>query len=168
MTAVLHRLCLDRQSSLSGQRNQIALLFGEGLVDDPSGGGVDARIGDLEVPFVELCVEVVEAAEDPVEEKVLADATERALHLALGLRPVGSAGLGCRSVVVEQGDQRRVVDHRPVGVLSQDSGLHPVVEHFFRRPSACVECGHVASQHRLELLVGAEPSPQPSAASNDE
>ena len=44
--------------------------------------------------------------------------------------------LARRSVVVEQGDQRRVVDRRPVGVLSQDGGLHPIVKHFLRRPSA--------------------------------
>ena len=43
-----------------------------------------------------------------------------------------------------------------------------VVEHFFRRPSAGVECGRVASRDGLELPVGAEPPPQPSAASEDE
>ena len=84
----------DRVVGMRGQRNQIALLFGEGLVDDPSGGGVDAGIGDLAAPIVELRVEIVEAAEGPVEEEVLADATERPLDLALGLRPVGFAGLG--------------------------------------------------------------------------
>ena len=158
----------DRVVGMRGQRNQIALLFGECVVDDPAGGGVDARIGDLAAPIVELRVEVVEAAEGPVEEEVLADVAERSLDLALGLRPVGSAGLGRRSVVVEQGDQGRVVDRRSVGVLSQDGGLHPVVEHLFRRPSAGVEGRHMASRHRLELLVGAEPPPQPSAASEDE
>ena len=71
---------------MRGQRDQGALLFGEGLVDDPSGGGVDARIGDLDAPIVELRVGIVEAAEGPVEEEVLADATERPLDLALGLR----------------------------------------------------------------------------------
>ena len=119
---------------MRGQRDQGALLFGEGLVDDPAGGGVDARIGDLAAPIVELRVEVVEAAEGPVEEEVLADAAERPLDLALGLRPAGFAGFRRRSVVVEQGDQGRVADRRSVGVLSQDGGLHPVAGASFVAP----------------------------------
>ena len=102
--------------------------------------------------------------------RTLRGATERERVAAiLSQEQFGSRqAFGRRSVVVEQGDQRRVVDRRPVGILSQDGGLHPVVEHFFRRPSARVECGQVASQDGLELLVGAEPAPQPSAASEDE
>ena len=119
---------------MRGQRDQGALLFGEGLVDDPAGGGVDARIGDLAAPIVELRIGTAEAAEGPVEEEVLADAVERALDLALGLRPAGFAGFRRRSVVVEQGDQGRVVDHGPVGVLSRDGGLHPVAGASFVAP----------------------------------
>ena len=36
--------------------------------------------------------------------------------------------------MVEQGDQRRVVDHGPVGALSQDGGLHPVAGASFAAP----------------------------------
>ena len=158
----------DRVVGMRGKRDQSGSLFGQRFVDDPAGGGVDARIGDLATPFVELRVEIVKAAEGPVEEEVLPDATERALDLALGFRPIGFAGPRRRSVMVEQGDQRRVVDHGPVGVLAEDGGLHPIVEHFARRPSAGVERRHMASRHRFERLVGAEPSPQPSAASEDE
>ena len=130
---------------MRGQRDQRALLFGEGLVDDPAGGGVDARIGDLDAPIVELRVGIVEAAEGPVEEEVLADVAERPLDLALGLRPVGFAGLGRRSVVVEQGDQRRVVDRRSVGALSQDGGLHPVAGASFVAPPQAWHPGTVSS-----------------------
>ena len=55
-------------------------------VNDPAGDGVDARIGDLAAPFVELGVEIVETAEGSVEEEVLADTTERALDLRLQRR----------------------------------------------------------------------------------
>ena len=84
----------DRVVGMRGKRDQSGSLFGQRFVDDPAGGGVDARIGDLAAPIVELRVEVVEAAEGPVEEEVLADATERSLDLALGLRPAALQAFG--------------------------------------------------------------------------
>lgn len=49
-------------------------------------------------------VEFVEVLEVPVQEEVLADVAERALHLALGCRPAGFADPRLRFVVVKQGD----------------------------------------------------------------
>ena len=49
--------------------------------------------------FARLGVEIVEVPEAPVQEEVLADVAERALHLAIGLRPVGFAGPHRRGTV---------------------------------------------------------------------
>ena len=86
----------DRVAGVRGQRDQRGLLLRESLVDDPAGGGMDAPVGDLAAPLVELGVQVVQAPEGPAQEEVLADVAERALDLALGLRPVGSAGPRCQ------------------------------------------------------------------------
>ena len=75
------------------------LLLGEVLGDDPAGGAVQAAVGDLVEPLAELGVQVVEVAEAAGEEEVLAHVAERPLHLALGLGPVGPAGLGQEAVV---------------------------------------------------------------------
>ena len=75
-----------------------------------SSGEAVSRVVEFAAPLVELGVEIVQVRETPGEEEVLADATERALDFALGFRPVGFAGPRRRSVVVEQGDQRGVVD----------------------------------------------------------
>ena len=55
-------------------------------------------------------VQVVEIAEGAGQEEVLADVAERPLDLALGLGPVGLAGLGMEAVVAGQIDQGAVVD----------------------------------------------------------
>ncbi len=80
------------------------------LADHPVRGGVDAGIGDLVEPLAELAVEVVAVAEAAAEEEVLPDVAERPLHLALGLGPVGLAGLGQVAVVPGELDQGAVVD----------------------------------------------------------
>jgi hypothetical protein len=45
------------------QRLKLRLLLGEGLGDDPPGGGVDAWVGDRVEPMAELSVQVVEVLE---------------------------------------------------------------------------------------------------------
>jgi hypothetical protein len=112
----------------SGVRDQRGPLLGEVRVDDAAGGGVDAGVGDLEAPPLELVIEVIEVAEAPGQEEVLPDVAVGPLHLALGLGAIGSAGPGDRAVVVQQGDERAVVGDDPLGVLTHDRGLHPVVE----------------------------------------
>lgn len=107
---------LDRQHHVVGarrQRDQVRPLVGERLVHRPAGGRVDARVGDLRPPRPEAGVEVVEVAERAVEEEVLADVAERPLDLALGLGAVGPARPRRRAVVLQQHQQRRVVDHPP-------------------------------------------------------
>ena len=96
------------------QRLETRLLLGEGLVDDALRGGVHARIGDRVEPVPELGVEVVEIAEDAAEEEVLADVAERPLDLALGLGPVGPAGLRLEAVVPREVEQGAVVDDEAV------------------------------------------------------
>lgn len=58
-------------------RRERRQLIGEVLGDDAAGGGVDAGIGNVRAPGLELRVEVVEIAEGPGEEEVLADITVR-------------------------------------------------------------------------------------------
>ena len=92
------------------QGAQVRLLLGEGLVDDALRGGVHPRIGDRIEPMPQLGVEIVEIAERAGEEEVLADIPERPLDLALGLGPVGAAGLRLEAVMPGEVDQRAVVD----------------------------------------------------------
>jgi hypothetical protein len=51
------------------------LLLGEVLLDDAAGGGMDPDVGDLGPPPFELPVQVVEVAEGPAEEELLAGAS---------------------------------------------------------------------------------------------
>ena len=81
----------------SGRRD--GQLLGEVLDDDPPRGAVQAAVGDLVEPLAELGVQVIEVAEAAGEEKALAHVAEGPLHLALGLGPVGPAGLGQEAVV---------------------------------------------------------------------
>ena len=48
-------------------------------------------------------------------------------------------------------------------LFPEHRGLHPVVEHLFGDAAYGLEGHDVAAQHRLQLLVGAEPTPQPAA-----
>jgi hypothetical protein len=71
---------------------------------------VDPRIGDRVEPLAQLGVQVVEVAERTGEEEVLADVAVRPLDLALGLGPIGPAGLRVIAVVASEVDERPVVD----------------------------------------------------------
>ena len=92
-----------------GMGDQRRFLFGEVRVHNPVGGGVDAWIGDLDAPLVELVVEIVHVPEGPGQEEVLPDVSVGPLDLALGLGPVGPAGARKGAVVVQQRDERAVV-----------------------------------------------------------
>ena len=136
-------------------------------LDDPAGGGVDPRIGDLRAPVVELGVEIVEVAEAARQEEVLADVAIGPLDLALGLGPVRPAGARHGAVVVEQRDQRGVVLHHAVGVLADHRRLHAVVEQLGRRAVHGGEGVDVTAQDGLQILGGAEPAPDPAAVAED-
>ena len=86
-------------------RDQRRLFLGEVLLDHTPGGGVDPGVGDGRAPGLELGVEVVEVAEGPGQEEVLADVAVGPLHLALGLRPVRPARPWHRTVVIEEANQ---------------------------------------------------------------
>ena len=73
--------------------------------------------------MAQLAVEVVEIAEAAAEEEVLADVAERPLDLALGLRPVGPAGLGLEAEVPRQVEQGAVVDDQAIGILADDTAV---------------------------------------------
>ena len=89
---------------------------------------------------------------------------ENPLHLALGLGPIRAAGAREGAVVTEQSQQRAVVDHLAgVVILIDHRGLHPVVEQVTRHPAQRLEGQDVHAQHGVELLVVAEPAPQPAA-----
>ena len=120
-----------------GQRqwHQRRLFLGEGLVDDPTGGGVHPRIGDRIEPMPKLGIEIVEIAERAAEEEVLADVAERPLDLALRLRPDRAGMRAAGSHNAEQIEKRGIVDDETVGILADDRGLHAVVEHLAGAPS---------------------------------
>ena len=126
---------------------------------------MNAHVGHGGEPVGELGVQVVEVAERPAEEEVLADVAERPLHLALGLRPVGPAGFRVKAVMAGEVEQRAVVDDAAFRRLADDGGLHPVVEDLRRHAAEVGERRDVAAQDRLQVLMQDEARPQPAARS---
>ena len=103
---------LQRQHGVEGtgrERLEVAAFLGEMLDDNALGGGMQASIGDLVQPLDELGVQVVEIAEGAGEEEVLPHIAEGPLHLALGLGPVGLAGLGHETVMRRQIEEFGIV-----------------------------------------------------------
>ena len=142
-------------------------LLGEVLLDDLPGGGVDPGVGDGRAPGLELGVEVVEVAEAPRQEEVLADVAVGPLHLALGLGPVGPAGARHGAVVVEQADQRRIVGDHTLRTLADDGSLHAVVEQLGGGTAHRGKGVDVAAQDGLQVLGGAEAAPEPASVAED-
>jgi hypothetical protein len=126
---------------------------------------MNAHVGHGSQPVGELGVQVVEVAERPAKEEVLADVAERPLHLALGLRPVGPAGFRVKAVMAGEVEQRAVVDDAAFRCFTDDGGLHPVVEDFLRHAVEVGERCDVAAQDRLQVLMQDEARPQPPARS---
>ncbi len=62
-------------------------------------------------------------------------------------------------------DEGAIVDDEPVGVLTDDRGLHAVVEDRVRHAADRLEGGDVAAQDALQILWADEPRPdQPEIA----
>ena len=76
------------------QLDQPRHLLGEGLVHDAGGGGVDPWVGLRDAPMIELTVEIVEIAETPGQEEILADVAEGPLDPPLRLGAARAAGPG--------------------------------------------------------------------------
>jgi len=121
------------------------------------------NIGDRVQPFAELQVQVISVAERAAKEEVLTDIAVRPFDLALGFGPIGPACTRQSAVMVQQGNQRPIVDHDTLGILIDHRGFHPVVEHFRRGTAHRIEGVDVAAHHRLQILGRTEPAPQPAA-----
>ncbi len=70
-----------------------------------------------------MSIEVLKIAEAASQEEVLPDITERPLHLAFRLGPVGTAGFGLEAVMLGRGEQRPIVDDVALAILAGDRCL---------------------------------------------
>jgi hypothetical protein len=136
---------------------------GEVLDHDPSGGAVQAAVGDLVEPLGVLQVQVVQVAEAARQEEVLAHVAERPLDLSLGFCPVGSAGPGHGPVMGSEVEQLVVVDDATLVDLAEHGRFHPVVKDLLRHPAEGLECRDVTAQHGSQVLPGNEAAPHHAA-----
>ena len=118
-----------------------------------AGGGVGAPVGDLVTPLVKLPVQIFQVLEPAGQEEVLAHVAERALHLALGLGPVGPAGPGMEPVVRGQGQQGGMVDDLTGLGLAQHRGLHAVIQQPGRDPAQLGKGRLVAGHQHVQRLA---------------
>ena len=126
--------------------------------------GMQSHIGHSVEPVAQLAVHVLQVLERAGHEEVGADVAKRALNLALGLGPIGLACTRCEAVVRTAGQQLGVVDDGLVLLgLAQDGGLHAVIQDLARSAAEVFEGLHVATQHRGQVLVHHELSPQVAA-----
>jgi hypothetical protein len=128
---------------------------------------MQAGVGDVAQPDFELQIEVVEIVEDATEEEILADVPERPLDLALGLRPIGAAGLGQEAVMMRQVAERTVVDDLPVGILADYRGFHTIIQDLARHAAERFEGRLVAREHRLHRLAMGKASPDQTRVAKD-
>ena len=56
-------------------------------------------------------------------------------------------------------DERAVVDHEPLGVLAEDSGLHSVVEDLARNAADRLQSGAMTAKNCLQILMDNEARP---------
>lgn len=123
---------------------------------------MDPRVCDLGAPGIELRIQIVQVLERPAKEEVLPDIAERPLDLAFRLCPVRLAGARGGIVMREERDERGIVGHDPVRALPDHCRLHPVIQDLLRRPAHGFERCNMAPHHRLQILAGAEPAPEPA------
>jgi len=142
---------------------QVRAFFGEGLVDDALRRGVAARVGDGVEPMAELAVEIVEIAERPRQKEILPDIAERSLDLALRLGAVGPTGPRMEAEVAGEVDQATIVDDAVGITLASDRSLHPIVEQLAGDTADRFEGGSMAPQHRRQVLMQDEASPDQAA-----
>ena len=147
----------ERIERRCGQRLQLGPLGRESLGDDLLRGTVNAHVGNLGEPFVELGIEIVEVAEAAGQEEVLPNVAERPLDFALGFGTIWPAGPRVEAVVLGKCQQRTVVDDVAIAVLAGHRRLHPVVQDLDRHAANRRERLHVTAQQRLQILVNDEP-----------
>ena len=129
---------------------------------------MDSRVGDGHAPAVELGVQVIEIPEGPSEEEVLPDVAKRPLDLAFRVGPIGATRPGDGAVVVQQRNERSVVGDDASFILADHRGLHLVVEQLLGHTVHGRKGGDVTAHHRLQVLAGDEPPPEPSAVAQDD
>src|SRR4051794_24463177 len=103
--------------------------------------------------MTQLGIEVIEIVEAAGEEEILADVTERPLHLALRLGAIRTTGLWLEAEMPCQVEQAAVVYDHAVGILADHRGLHAVVEDLPRRAPDRGQGRDMAAQDGLQVLV---------------
>ena len=140
-------------------------FLSKGFVHDPPRRCMQARIGDRAEPAIELGIQINQVAEHAAKEEVLPDVAERALNLALGLRPIGTAGLGQIAVMFRKFPERPIIDDAAILILADNCGFHAVVKDLARHAADRLERCPVASQYARHRLAQNEPTPdQPGEA----
>ena len=119
---------------LDGQRQQGRPLFGEHGRDLPFGGAMDARVGPVRFPMVQVGLRLLQAFEAHALQRGLLRMAHAALHLPFAIRVPHPAGHRDHAVVPQHvgvhGVDRGIVD---VGL---EHALAQVVEHHHARAAA--------------------------------
>src|SRR5690606_25233051 len=103
-------------------------------------------------------------------EEALSHVANGALHFALGLRPVGSAGSGREPPVSAEAEELGVLDETSAfhSQVSRDHGAHLVEEQLARYAPETLECLLQALEEGAHILAGKEAEPQqPRVAEHD-
>jgi hypothetical protein len=132
------------------------LLPLEALSGDVAGRAMHARIGDLVKPGDGLGIEIGVASKGATIEETLAHVANRALHLALGLRTIGSAGANPEAPVGGEAEELRILEHPAAlgPLVVSDHGLELIEEELARDPAEVREGGLQAADQSAHGLVG--------------
>lgn len=146
-----HQPDLGRVVGESREGLQGALLRLEKKLQRRSFGSVVAmKVGLLSKPPFRCRLEIREILELPAVEQVALDILKRPLHLALGLRPAGTAGDGPAVIMGDKRREGRVKD-RPPPFPSQNHGFLVIVE-ALQRHTAKVGKGVLVSSNQGEKI----------------
>ena len=131
-----HQLSFRQERRLMGQR-----LQGSGLLPLEThhrlftGRSVDANVGHLPAPALQMGLQRLPAGELSAGHRIGVDVTDATLVLPLGAGPVGPASFGDESPVAGKGVEpfvehqqlasRVVLLHQGTGVVKQNLGRHP-------------------------------------------
>ena len=135
---------IGRQGGPSRQLPQVGTLLAQHLPRHPVGGPVNPPVGHRVAPLQSLAVEVGIIGEADARPHVAPDVLHPALHLSLGLGPVGTAQTKLEAHP-EGKVQHPFVPHRPLLLVpAQGDHLGVVVEAAPRHSAQVLECVDVA------------------------